>query len=184
MPQLTLSEKQAEKLRAEMTRGKSSNVYRRAAALLAAHQGFPISNIASLLGVTRQTIYNWIATYSPEGNRLDLNDAPRSGRPSFWTKEIDDLMIHALASSPPSLGCPASQWNAATLRRHLEMALGRAVCDETLRRRLRRLGYYWRNGRYAKTSGSGPNQFQPVVPRPEVETPAGCQNNYVDVALA
>ena len=95
MPQLSLSEKQTEKLRAEMTRGKSGNVYRRAAALLAAHQGFPISDIASLLGVTRQTVYNWIETYSPEGRRPDLNDAPRSGRPSLWTKEIDDFVVKA-----------------------------------------------------------------------------------------
>jgi transposase len=184
MPQITLSEKQAEKLRAEMTRGKSSNVYRRAAALLAAHQGFSISNIASLLGVTRQTIYNWIDTYSSEGKRPDLNDAPRSGRPSLWTKETDDLIIHALASSPRSLGCPASQWSTATLRRHLEMALGRAVCDETLRRRLRRLGYHWQNGRYVRSSGSGANQAEPAVQRPEAEARPICQNNYVDVAAA
>jgi len=182
MPQFTLSEGQAEKLRAEMTRVKSSQVYRRAAALLAAHQGFSISNIASLLGVTRQTVYNWIETYSPEGKRLDLSDAPRSGRPSLWTKEIDELVMRALASSPQSLGCPASQWNAATLRHHLELALGRAVCDETLRRRLRRLGYHWQNGRYVRRNDSSLNQPMPVM-----ETPAPapiCQNNYVDAAVA
>jgi len=181
MPPLTLSERQAEKLRAEMTRGKSSHVYRRAAALLAAHQGFSVSNIASLLGVTRQTVYNWIETYSPEGKRQNLNDAPRSGRPSLWTKENDELVTRALASSPQSLGCAAGQWNAATLRRHLELALGRAVCDETLRRRLRRLGYRWQNGQYVRGSDSGLNQPMKVMETPAL---AICQNNYVGVAVA
>src|SRR5271155_5795172 len=100
MNQLNLSIEHSARLRAELKHCKSSNVYRRATALLAVNQGTGISNIASLLGVTRQTIYNWISAYSEDNKKTNLSDAPRSGRPRLLTQEVDASIVHALAFSP------------------------------------------------------------------------------------
>lgn len=150
MRQVILPDEELARLRAELKQSKSSSVYRRATALLAANRGSTISSIASLLGVTRQTVYNWMAAYSGDKRSTNLNDAPRSGRPSLLTEEIDALMVAALASSPETFGYSSSRWSAAILRAHISSQMPHDVSDETLRRRLRRIGYAWKDGRYVR----------------------------------
>jgi transposase len=145
MRAFVLSEEQAVRLRVELKQSHRSKVYRRAAGLLAASQGTAVSSIASLLGVTRQTVYNWIASYSEDKN---LNDAPRSGRPSLMTEEIDASIVNALATTPETFGYSSSRWSASILRTHVGSLLPHEISDETLRRRLRRIGYSWKGGRY------------------------------------
>jgi len=150
-----LSDEQVVRLRTELKHSKSSNVYRRATALLAANQGATVISIASLLGVTRQTVYNWLGTYSEDKKKVDLSDAPRSGRPTVLTEEIDASIVSALASSPEVFGYPSNRWSAAILRTHVGALLPRAVSEETLRRRLRRIGYSWKRGRYERQAEAG-----------------------------
>jgi transposase len=64
-----------------MRQRPSVQAYRRAAALLGVHQGRPVSQVAAVLGVTRQSVYNWVKTYGGVTEGLELEDAPRSGRP-------------------------------------------------------------------------------------------------------
>ena len=145
-----LSEEQSAGLRRQLKQSQSSSVYRRATALLAVNQGTAVSNVASLLGVTRQTVYNWMAAYS--GNKTDknLHDAPRSGRPRLLTEAIDARIVHALAFSPENFGYRSNRWSAATLRSHVGSLLPCEVSDETFRRRLRHIGYTWKDGHYVR----------------------------------
>ena len=157
-----LSEEQSAGLRRQLKQSQSSSVYRRATALLAVNQGTSVSNIASLLGVTRQTVYNWIAAYSGNAPDSDLHDAPRSGRPTLFTEAIDARIVHALAFSPENFGYRSNRWSAATLRSHVGSLLSCEVSDETFRRRLRRIGYSWKDGRYVRQAEPGMKaEFEP-----------------------
>jgi transposase len=154
MHNVNLHKDQINRLRAELRHSRSSNVYRRATALLAANQGTSAAKIAALLGVTRQTVYNWITSYVAHGAQVDLRDAPRSGRPSLLNKEIDAFIVGALAFSPDVFGYTARRWSAAVLRTHVGSMLPHEVSEETLRRRLRRIGYFWVDGRYVRKEES------------------------------
>jgi len=132
-----------------MKRNANVQVYRRAAAVLAVDEGRSVSEVATFLGVTRQSIYNWVATYGHVGHVSDLTDAPRAGRPTIWANQLDCFLKDALNNPPANFGYAESQWNAALLKRCLASRQGKEVSKETLRRQLRRLGYAWKRGRYA-----------------------------------
>jgi transposase len=152
MKLVQLTAGQEARLQAELRDSESVQVYRRAAALLAAHQGRSAGQVAALLGVTRQTVYNWLNTYAKEERGLDLADAPRSGRPSVWTEELDKLLEATLGQSPSEAGHTALNWTTTLLRKRLASCSSIVISDETLRRRLRQLGYTWKRGRYVLTS--------------------------------
>jgi len=152
---LTLSAGQQALLRQEMKRNSNVHVYRRAAALLAIHEGTPVAQVALLLGVTRQSIYNWIATYGGAGEQLDLTDGKRSGRPSRWNEKMQAALQAALQQTPAHFGYAARQWTVALLQGHLAVYSDRGISAETLRRRLQAAGYTWRRDRYV---------LKPVVP--------------------
>jgi transposase len=145
-----LSAVQEARMRAELTGGKSPKVYRRAAALLAVHQGWPVTSIAQLLGVARQSVYNWIAVYGTADEEIDLTDAPRSGRPALWTEDLDNVLMDAVDHSPSSFGFSVEQWTAGILRDYLAACRQKNFSAETIRRRLRQLGYLWKGARYIR----------------------------------
>src|SRR5919109_293789 len=79
----------------------------RAQALLWLHQGRAAAQVAELLRVSRQTVYNWARRF--RGRRgLDLparlRDAPRSGRPPSAAGIIDPLIAGVLAEDPRRYG--------------------------------------------------------------------------------
>jgi transposase len=150
MQPVILSHEQVNRFRTELKRSRNSSVYKRATALLAANQGVTVSDIASLLGVTRQTVYNWIDAYSGNQRSANLNDAPRSGRPRLLTEAVDASIVTALESSPADFGYSSDRWNASTLRTHVSPLLSQEISNETLRRRLHRIGYSWKRGRYVR----------------------------------
>jgi transposase len=137
-----------------MKRNANVQVYRRAAALLAIDEGRPVSQVATLLGVTRQSIYNWVTTYGHDGDVSDLSDAPRAGRPSLWEESWDVFINEVLPQPPANFGYGAPHWTAALLKQCLAARQSREVSEETLRRQLRRLGYVWKRGRYVARQGA------------------------------
>jgi transposase len=147
-----LSAAQEAVVRAELSASRTPTVYRRAAALMAIHQGWSVGAVADLLGVARQSIYNWIAAYGTKPEGVDLNDAPRPGRPVSWTEELDAFLEGAFNCSPRSFGYSADHWTAGMLKNHVAFSLRKSFSDETLRRRLRQLGYVWKGGRYQRVN--------------------------------
>ena len=123
-------------------------VYRRAAALLAVHGGQSVGQVAELLGVTRQSVYNWLVTYAQAKQAIDLADAPRVGRPSLWTKDLEAFLIETLEQKARSDQNESTKWTVALLQKGLASRRGRSVSAETLRRKLRQLGFVRKNGRY------------------------------------
>jgi transposase len=149
MRSIELTPEQQARLRRELARNPSSVVYRRAAAILAVHQGRSVHHVAQLLGVTRQSVYNWLDAYTGPAAQEDLRDAPRPGRPPAWSPDLHGLLQTAMERGPTALGCPADSWTPPILRDFITAKAGRSFSGETLRRKLDLLGYVWRDGRYA-----------------------------------
>src|SRR5262245_13432944 len=95
---------------------------RRAQALLWLSQGFPAEEIAELLDVSRQTVYNW-ATRFRQRRGLDLcerlADAPRPGRPPTGQGVSDPLIAAVFDLDPRGLGFHATVWTAPLLCQYL-----------------------------------------------------------------
>jgi transposase len=144
---LNLSSQQALQLRSELTTTGDLRVYRRAAALLALHEGLSPRQAANLLGISRQTIYNWIGAYARAEGSLDLADSPRSGRPSLWTRELRGFIHETITLSPGQFGYPSHHWTAGILQAHLASVRNTRISKEGLRRYLRTVGYRRKTGR-------------------------------------
>jgi len=170
MQNLMLSLDQQTRLRCELKKPANTHVYRRAVALLAIHEGHSPREVAAVLGVTRQTIYNWLSCRGPGQRDLNLHDAPRAGRPSLWTGDLDRLLEQTLRSSPLEFDYAATQWSAPLLRERLSLFPCPSVSDETIRRRLRHLGYRWTDGRYFKPvkSATNPTVLSNVTSGPRI----------------
>lgn len=99
--------------------------------------------VARILQVRPQSIYNWIARLGPAqhvpqatGTEVAtwLADAPRSGRPPVWTEAHDACLRHVLASTPETWGYAANDWTVPLLHAHVQQVLGAGFTEETLRR--------------------------------------------------
>lgn len=146
----SLTAEQERRLQMELRESGNVQAYRRAAALLAAHQGRAVREVAALLGVTRQTIYNWLSAYGALLDGVSLQDAPRSGRPSLWAGDLDRVVEEALQPFGVGRDGPGIRWTAPLLQEHIASRSGKRFSGETVRRQLRRLGYSWRRGRYVR----------------------------------
>ena len=82
----------------------------RAKILLMADEGNTEAKISSELGITAPTIRKWLNKYKEEG-LCELTDAPRTGRPIIYTKEIKDTLIAKLKEDPPE----GAFWSGAML---------------------------------------------------------------------
>ena len=148
MSELSLTPAQRRRLQRQLKHTPDARVYRRTLALLHVDQGTPISQVAHLLGITRQSIYNWIDDYSRAHDPAALADQPRTGRPTFWTAELQGHLQDLLGQSPDQLGYLAVNWTIPLLREQLGRCTGQWPSEDTLRRQLHRLDYVWKRPRY------------------------------------
>jgi transposase len=117
-------------------------------AVLELDRGRSATDIAAMLGVTRQSVHNWSAAFDREPDPSVLSDEGRSGRPPVLAEQVGGLLPSLKGRSPQDLGYPHTDWTVPLLRQELEQGLGPMPSDETVRRRLRRLGYVWKRPRY------------------------------------
>src|SRR5882724_11190028 len=107
MRSLALTRSQRYQLRQQLQHAQDAALYRRTLALLELDRGKPIAQVASSLGVTRQSIYNWMETYVQSFDPLALRDAVRCGRPTTWTPDLDELLETVLQERPTQWGYQA-----------------------------------------------------------------------------
>jgi transposase len=148
MSEFILTGWQRRRLERQLREAGEVRLYRRTAALLDLARGRPAAAVARTLGVSRQSIYNWVASYAAEHDPRDLADADRAGRPSIWSDGLRAALRAGLGQPPDRLGYPAVSWTVPLLREHLGRWSGRRPSDTTVRRELRRLGYVWKRFRY------------------------------------
>ena len=139
---------QIQQLEHQLAQTDDVRLYRRILALLLWGRGSTVTEIATLLQVRRQSVYNWLASYTTNSDPAGLRDAARSGRPPRWTSQTEALLADTIVVPPDQLGHLAVNWTVPLLQDHLERACSTRFSDDTIRRALHRLGYVWKRYRY------------------------------------
>jgi transposase len=148
MIDVRLAPSQRRQVSARLRATDDASYGRRLLAILALDEGEPVSEVAERLGVTRQTVYNWVRTFEAGGGATALEDRYGGGRPTVWTGELEALLLAALRQRPDQLGYPGPNWTIRLLQEYLEKGSGRRLSDDTIRRQMRRLDYVWKRSRY------------------------------------
>jgi transposase len=143
-----LAPAQMQLLERQLMQTDDVRLYRRTLALLMWARGSAVAEIASLLQVHRQSVYNWIASYTQSCDPSRLGDRERSGRPPIWTEQIEALLAELIAVPPDQKGYLAVNWTVPLLQEQLEREKGVHFSDDTIRRALHHLGYVWKRYRY------------------------------------
>ena len=140
------------RLEQQLRQARDSRAYRRTLAALEYARGRSVPAIAASLGVSRQSIYNWISkwlsAYRSGEKSARLTDAARSGRPRRWTAEHQVLLRHLVEVPPERFGYLAVSWTVALLREQIAKVTGNSVSDDTVRRALHQEQYVWKRPRY------------------------------------
>jgi len=145
---LTLTPGQRRQLRRYLKNPPDANFPGRALALLELDQGQTVAQVADLLGVSRQSVYNWVAAYTQDPSPRTLADQYGIGRPSLWTEELQTLLLTSMSQRPTQLGYAGVNWTVPLLQEHLYRLSGQWLSDDTIRRQLDRFGYVWKRYRY------------------------------------
>jgi transposase len=143
-----LTRRQRRQLETQRRTVRDAHVLRRILALLDLDRGKPIAEVASTLGVSRQTVYNWSARFEQEATVAALQDRGGRGRRSLLSEQDRRFLEWSMTQPPDALGYASVDWTAPLLLDHLATWMGIRVADDTLRRELHRLGYVWKRPRY------------------------------------
>jgi len=148
MNRLRLTQAQRRRLQRQLHQTPDARVYRRTLALLEYSRDRSVTDIAVSLGVSRQSVHNWIAAYENARNPNALRDARRSGRPRLWTPQRQALLRSLLETSPDRLGYWALNLTVPLLSEQIERETGHRLSEDTIRRELQRQRYVWKRFRY------------------------------------
>ena len=170
---LTLNRQERYRLQHQLKHTHDAAWYRRCLAILEIAQGKSVVALAEALGVTRQTVYNWLDTYAQAHDPLSLTDAARSGRPSRWTPDLQERLDRMLQQTPADWGWHGTHWTVPLLRQQLAGADGRWLAEDTIRRELHRLGYVWKRTRYVLPPD--PEQEKKKSAASQAQKPAAAQ---------
>lgn len=148
MSRLKLTYWQRRRLRQQLGTTSDARTYRRTLAVLELDRGRSAADIAAMLGVTRQGVHNWAATFARDLDPGSLADDPRSGRPRLLAEPTQRSLRSLMKQSPQGRGYPDTDWTVPLLRRELENSAGVLPSDDTVRRLLHGFGYVWKRPRY------------------------------------
>ena len=126
MPSLELS--QEERIAIEQVVAKTAtrkeNV--RGRAILEIAEGRSVDQVAELLHVTRQTVYNWMRQFLARSDKdpVDRLSTAALGRPKKCREPIEPILETAMNRDPRSLGYESVFWSTSLLMRHLKQRHG------------------------------------------------------------
>lgn len=106
-----------------LVRSGSGAMAVRAEAILLWSEGHAKTEIGEKIGVTRQTVAQWIRNYK-EGGAERLRDEHRSGRPIVYGEDCIEEIVRVATTSPSELGLSIKQWSIRKLERYLNEECG------------------------------------------------------------
>ena len=151
MINVSLSGRERVELEYLIAHADHARLVQRAYALLWLDDGDPIAEVAERLGVTRQSIYNWMTSWA---NRLArptierLADAQRSGRPATAQGIIDPLIDAVIDRDPRSFGYRSNLWTASLLAHYLREEHRLTVSADSVHLAIGRLRVAWKRPRH------------------------------------
>jgi transposase len=114
---------------------------RRCLALLQLDQGHAVAEVAAELGITRQSVYNWLDHYLAAPTPPALYDRRGHAQRTAWDEDLLAVLRCALEQAPSAWGYRDLEGTVGLLQEHLARWDGRCWSDTTLRRQLHQLGY-------------------------------------------
>ena len=148
MSRLNLTSWQRRCLRRQLAETRDARLFRRTLAVLEFDHGRSAADIARMLGVTRQSVYDWIGVYAQDHDPASLEDKGGRGSHPLLDEDQEHLLEALRAVSPQELGYPHVSWTVPLLLEVLAIATEQRVSEDTLRRALHRLDYVWKRPRY------------------------------------
>jgi transposase len=148
MSKLGLTSYERRRLRQQLHDTSDAQLYQRLLAVLEVDRGRPVSELARMLNVSTQSVYNWIERFCQEKQVADLVDRYGIGRPTLWSEEPVAVLRALLESVPSQWGYFANDWTVPLLQEQLLHYFGQKFAENTIRRELHELGYAWKRGRY------------------------------------
>jgi len=152
MSLLTFSLSEHRALAKHIQETKDVKVLKRAQALLWLSEGMSIREIAKRLGISRQTMYDWVSSYQNKRNQSfisRLQDHPRTGRPPKKSTIIIRELEALLSKSPRQYGYHYAEWTASLLGKVLKREHNLDISTKTIRRCLHHSHYVWKRPGYA-----------------------------------
>ncbi len=120
--------------------------YKRLQAVRLIAAGRAVKDVAPIVGVSDQTIYNWVNCYLQEHAAEALFDEPRAGRPPVAPDITAARIKREFGRDPLRVGYRATVWTVPLFTAHLSRRC--RLSPDTLRRRMRQLGLRWKRPRY------------------------------------
>jgi transposase len=151
MALLALSDRQRGELQDIVSHTPWAKERCRAQALLWIADGSAVGDVAELLHVSRQTLYNWLSRFQERAGsdlRARLLDASRPGRPRAASGTLDERVADVIDGDPRKFGYHATVWTAPLLSRYLRDHHAIEVSDRTVSRAIDRLGIRWKRPRH------------------------------------
>lgn len=136
------------RLKKALTQAEDRRTFQRVQAVLLVARGRRVSEVASISGVSEQTIYNWVHLYLDQHEVAALEDEPRSGRPPAARRITAARIPRELRRSPLKLGYQTNVWTVETLALHLGERYHCLITPRTLRRRMKGAGLVCKRPRY------------------------------------
>lgn len=125
--------------------------FQRAQALLLLDENESVTEIAQLLRVSRQTVYNWVERFQARRSRAvpeRLRDAPRDGRPATVGEIIDELLDEILETDPRHFGYRSTIWTAELFQQYLSDYFDIRAGLRSVQYALQRLRVRWKRPRH------------------------------------
>src|SRR3954447_6414706 len=110
-----LTPQQRYRLRRVSDRTDDAIILRRTLTLLQLDQGLSVATIAAELGVTRQSVYNWLDRYLLARTPRALGDARGRGHVTAWDDDLLAVLRSAMERPPGDWGHRASGWTVGLL---------------------------------------------------------------------
>ena len=144
--EISLTEQEAAELAQAITKARQVRQWRRYRAIQLLTEEQSPQQVASVLGCSLASVYNWAAAWQQEG-RAGVVEGPHTGRICTLDTSAEHLLEQWLKADPQTLGEQTTGWTVPLLHTRLTQA-GYAVSQRTLRRTLHRLGWRWKRPRY------------------------------------
>jgi transposase len=136
------------RLKKALKQAVDKRTFQRVQAVLLVAQGRAIKEVAGIVGVTVQTVYNWVGLYLDRHQVAALNEAPRSGRPPAAQQITKARILRELRRNPLRLGYRTTVWTVKLLAARLSQLYQCQISSYTLRRRMKAIGLRCKRPRY------------------------------------
>jgi len=142
-----------------MVRQEVGRVSRRAQIVLASVRRNSVPDIATIFGVSRNTVRLWLHRFNAHGP-AGLYDEERSGRPRKVTQEVKDTLHKMMQVGPQQEGYAVTCWTVATLLLALAAKLKIHLSPSTIRGMLHQLDLRWGRPRLSMPDKVDPDKAQ------------------------